>query len=67
MTIIKNKVAKCFTDFKEALENQIEEHDAIKGLVRGLVDIADKSIHSQYNRDLLDKAIEDEFNQLDGD
>lgn len=64
MGIIIDKVKTAFDVFKSSLENQQEQSECIKGLVKSLVDVADNSVHSQGHRDILDAEIEKQFGEL---
>ena len=64
MGIIQDNVKTAFDDFKKALENQQEQSECIKGLVMACVDVADRSVHSETHRKILDTAIEEQFKGL---
>ncbi len=57
-------VKKAFSDFKDGLENQVEQKECIKGLCCALINIADHSIHSETHRGILDEAVNSEFAEL---
>ena len=65
MGIIADKVERSFDEFKEALENQTEQKECINGLVKALVEIADRSVQYEHHRLVLDREIEKQFAELE--